>query len=67
MAEKTLAQIAWEAMDAAWSLPAEESWQAVSDAVIAEYERRRWKEAFAALTAPPAAATETQEVEHDPA
>jgi len=43
MAEKTLAQIAWEAMDAAWSLPAEESWQAVADAVVAEYERRRWK------------------------
>jgi len=53
MAEKTLAQIAWEAMDAAWSLPAEESWQAVADAVVAEHERRRWKEAYAALPAPP--------------
>jgi hypothetical protein len=43
MAEKTLAQVACEAMDAAWSLPAEESWQAVADAVIAAHEARRWQ------------------------
>jgi hypothetical protein len=43
MAEKTLGQVAWEAMDAAWSLPAEESWQAVADAVIQAHEARRWK------------------------
>jgi len=60
MAEKTLAQIAWGAMDAAWSLPAEESWQAVADAVVAEYERRRWKEAYAALPAPPQEASDAK-------
>jgi len=60
MAEKTLAQIAWEAMDAAWSLPAEESWQAVADAVVAEYERRRWQSAYAALPAPPKEASDAK-------
>jgi hypothetical protein len=43
MAEKTLAQVAWEAMDAAWSLPSQESWQAVADAVVQAHEARRWQ------------------------
>lgn len=40
--EKTLGQVAWEAHLEA--LPARANrWQAVADAVIAEYEARRWK------------------------
>jgi len=41
--EKALGQVACEAMDAAWSLPALESWQAVADAVVAAHEARRWR------------------------
>lgn len=38
-----LGMIACRAMDKAWSLPANESWQAVADAVVAAHEARRWK------------------------
>ena len=41
MADKTLSEIAYEAYDTA--LPFDVAWQAVADAVIAEYERRRWR------------------------
>jgi len=39
--ERTLGAIAYDAYDT--SLPFDVSWQAVADAVIAEYEARRWK------------------------
>lgn len=38
-----LGMIACRAMDKAWSLPANESWQAVADAVVAANEARRWR------------------------
>jgi hypothetical protein len=41
--EKPLNQVAWEAMNANWNMGAEDSWQAVADAVVAEHEARRWK------------------------
>lgn len=48
MAEKTLGQVAYESQDylPPWeSIPqdAKDNWQAVADAVVAEYEARRWK------------------------
>lgn len=38
-----LGMIACRAMDKAWSLPANESWQAVAEAVVAAHEARRWR------------------------
>ena len=43
MRVEDLGMVDVRAMDDAWSLPANESWQAVADAVIAAHEARRWK------------------------
>jgi hypothetical protein len=63
MEEKTLgviAQEAWRNELANDGHTAEESWQAVADAVIAEYERRRWKAAYANLPSPPKEASDAE-------
>lgn len=43
MAEKTLGEIARDTWGNATGPTSVDDWQAVADAVIAEYERRRWK------------------------
>ena len=43
MAEKTLAEIAREAWYGGTGPTSANDWQSVADAVIAEYEARRWK------------------------
>ncbi len=44
MEEKTLGQAAYEAYHGTLCRNAEESWKAVADAVVAEYEARQWKD-----------------------
>lgn len=41
MVDKTLGQVAWKAYSGTLCRNFEESWQAVADAVVAEYEARR--------------------------
>lgn len=41
--EKMLGQVAWEAYSGTLCRDAEESWQAVADAVVAAHEARRWR------------------------
>ena len=43
MEEKTLGEIAPQKAREVPSLPNDTAWQAVADAVVAEYEARRWK------------------------
>ena len=43
MKEKTLGQVAAEAMDSVWNEPSEVSWDHIAAAVVAEHERRKWR------------------------
>ena len=60
MAEKAPWRVARDTWGNATGPTTADGWQAVACAVIAEYERRRWRVAFANLSAPPKEANDAE-------